>query len=112
MTRIKVALLAFVIAAPLIAGAEDAKQKIEAEEAEKKRQADLATQAAEEVVKKQEACAAATGTGICMKNVFFNVPARRNFLKSNAAEMPDRRNPGRVQHGDPLLRGVCSGSRQ
>lgn len=39
------------------------------------------------VVKKQEPCSAATGTNICMKNLFFNVPARRNFLKSNAAEM-------------------------
>ena len=28
-----------------------------------------------------------TGTSIAMKNLFFNVPARRNFLKSNAAEM-------------------------
>ncbi len=39
------------------------------------------------IVKKQEACATAAGTNICMKNLFFNVPARRNFLKSNAAEM-------------------------
>jgi DNA mismatch repair protein MutL len=38
-------------------------------------------------VKKQEAIAAPTGTSIAMKNLFFNVPARRNFLKSNAAEM-------------------------
>jgi len=36
---------------------------------------------------KQEACACAIGTNICMKNVFFNVPARRNFLKSNTAEL-------------------------
>ncbi len=34
----------------------------------------------------QEPVAANTGTSIAMKNVFFNVPARRNFLKSNAAE--------------------------
>ena len=38
-------------------------------------------------VVKQEPCACATGTSISMKNLFFNVPARRNFLKSNAAEM-------------------------
>ena len=38
-------------------------------------------------VKKQEPCACPVGTNICMKNLFFNVPARRNFLKSNAAEM-------------------------
>ncbi len=36
---------------------------------------------------KQEACAIQIGTSISMKNLFFNVPARRNFLKSNAAEM-------------------------
>ena len=38
-------------------------------------------------VKVQEPCACPTGTNISMKNLFFNVPARRNFLKSNAAEM-------------------------
>ncbi len=36
---------------------------------------------------KQEPCACPVGTNFCMKNVFFNVPARRNFLKSNAAEL-------------------------
>jgi DNA mismatch repair protein MutL len=39
------------------------------------------------VVRKQEPAAAPNGTSIAMKNLFFNVPARRNFLKSNAAEM-------------------------
>ena len=38
-------------------------------------------------VTKQEPVAAPDGTSIAMKNLFFNVPARRNFLKSNAAEM-------------------------
>lgn len=38
------------------------------------------------VVKVQEPCSSNTGTSISMKNLFFNVPARRNFLKSNAAE--------------------------
>ncbi len=39
------------------------------------------------VVKRQEPVAMTNGTSIAMKNLFFNVPARRNFLKSNAAEM-------------------------
>jgi DNA mismatch repair protein MutL len=39
------------------------------------------------MVVRQEPYAAPPGTCIAMKNLFFNVPARRNFLKSNAAEM-------------------------
>lgn len=39
------------------------------------------------MVVKQEPVAVPDGTSIAMKNLFFNVPARRNFLKSNAAEM-------------------------
>src|ERR671912_1088888 len=39
------------------------------------------------IVEKQEPIASPVGTSISMKNLFFNVPARRNFLKSNAAEM-------------------------
>ncbi len=39
------------------------------------------------IVKRQEPIASSNGTNIAMKNLFFNVPARRNFLKSNAAEM-------------------------
>jgi DNA mismatch repair protein MutL len=39
------------------------------------------------VVKRQEPAATNEGTNISMKNLFFNVPARRNFLKSNASEL-------------------------
>ncbi len=35
----------------------------------------------------QEPVAFTNGSSIAMKNLFFNVPARRNFLKSNASEM-------------------------
>jgi DNA mismatch repair protein MutL len=38
-------------------------------------------------VTKQEPIACANGTSIAMKNLFFNVPARRNFLKSNTTEL-------------------------
>ncbi len=38
-------------------------------------------------VKKQEAVSCMEGTQITIKNLFFNVPARRNFLKSNPVEM-------------------------
>jgi len=34
----------------------------------------------------QEACAAPNGTSISVKNLFYNIPARRNFLKSNSVE--------------------------
>lgn len=37
-------------------------------------------------VKKQELVACEKGTSICVKNLFYNIPARRNFLKSNASE--------------------------
>ena len=37
-------------------------------------------------VKKQEAVACAKGTSFFVKNLFYNVPARRNFLKSDSAE--------------------------
>jgi len=37
-------------------------------------------------VKSQEPCPCKPGTGIAVKNLFFNVPARRNFLKSNTVE--------------------------
>lgn len=39
------------------------------------------------VVKSQQPVATHEGTNISMKNLFFNVPARRNFLKSNASEL-------------------------
>jgi len=38
-------------------------------------------------VKSQEPVACQNGTSISMKNLFFNVPARRNFLKSNPVEL-------------------------
>lgn len=37
-------------------------------------------------VKLQEPCQHPQGTGIQVKNLFYNVPARRNFLKSNQVE--------------------------
>lgn len=38
------------------------------------------------VVKKQEPEATSNGTSIAVKNLFYNIPARRSFLKSNAVE--------------------------
>ncbi len=38
-------------------------------------------------VKVQEPCQAPPGTSIAVKNLFYNVPARRNFLKSDPVEM-------------------------
>jgi DNA mismatch repair protein MutL len=36
---------------------------------------------------KQEPCSTTAGTSISVKNLFYNIPARRNFLKSNPVEM-------------------------
>ncbi len=38
-------------------------------------------------VKTQEPVSTPQGTNLCVKNLFFNVPARRNFLKANSVEM-------------------------
>ena len=38
-------------------------------------------------VKSQSPTACVKGTSISVKNLFYNIPARRNFLKSNAVEM-------------------------
>lgn len=38
-------------------------------------------------VTSQEPCVAVKGTSIAMKNLFFNIPARRNFLKSDNVEL-------------------------
>ena len=39
------------------------------------------------VITKHEPCVTQTGTNFSMKNLFFNVPARRNFLKSDNLEL-------------------------
>ncbi len=38
-------------------------------------------------VKRQEVTACEKGTSISVKNLFYNIPARRNFLKSNPVEL-------------------------
>lgn len=38
-------------------------------------------------IKKQEPVACEKGTSITIKNLFYNIPARRNFLKSNPVEL-------------------------
>lgn len=38
-------------------------------------------------VVQQEPCASPKGTSLSVKNLFYNIPARRNFLKSNTVEM-------------------------
>lgn len=38
-------------------------------------------------VTSQEVCVTPVGTTICVKNLFYNIPARRNFLKSDTVEL-------------------------
>jgi len=38
-------------------------------------------------VKSQESCQSPVGTNTSVKNLFYNVPARRNFLKGNSVEL-------------------------
>ncbi|MCR5193736.1 MAG: DNA mismatch repair endonuclease MutL [Bacteroidales bacterium] len=38
-------------------------------------------------VKSQEPCTCSPGTSISVKNLFFNIPARRNFLKKDSIEL-------------------------
>jgi DNA mismatch repair protein MutL len=38
-------------------------------------------------LKNQEACNAPAGTSISIKNLFYNIPARRNFLKTDSVEL-------------------------
>lgn len=38
-------------------------------------------------VKEQQPCQTANGTSISVKDLFFNIPARRNFLKSDSVEL-------------------------
>ena len=54
----------------------------------KEKDSDLGTQIliAGSKLTKQEPCQAVDGTSISIKNLFFNVPARRKFLKSEATE--------------------------
>ena len=45
--------------------------------------------------KARSSCQTPEGTSIAIKNLFFNVPARRNFLKSDAAELKNIIDPNR-----------------
>jgi DNA mismatch repair protein MutL len=38
-------------------------------------------------LKNQEACSTPEGTSISVKNLFYNIPARRNFLKTDSVEL-------------------------
>lgn len=55
----------------------------------KKRDAELATllEVAGSTVNTYEHCQSQYGTSIAVKNLFFNIPARRKFLKSDSVEM-------------------------
>lgn len=70
-------------ALPSIASVADVEMKTRREEDE------LGTylQLSASVFKEQEAVNTPRGTNICIKNLFFNIPARRKFLKSDTTEL-------------------------
>ena len=61
-------------------------------------------------VVKQEPVAFEGGTSLSMKNLFFNVPARRNFLKSIASELRHIIEPSANYVYVPRETGVFTGS--
>lgn len=75
-------------------------------------------------VKKQDSCVHPRGTNISVKNLFYNIPARRNFLKSNAVELkhivdefvrvalPNEGVSLRLLHNDHCLYDLKAGSRK
>ena len=52
-------------------------------------------------VQVQEPCQCNAGTNISVKNLFFNVPARRNFLKSTTVEIDARTQAPGAEQGTP-----------
>lgn len=66
-------------------------------------------------VKSQTPCAGTKGTNIMLKNLFFNVPARRNFLKSNTTELRnivDEFTRIALAHPDVAFRYFSNGAEQ
>jgi len=62
-----------------------AQLQIKSRKAENELGTDLKVHGSE--VQSQEVCQCPKGSNISVKNLFFNIPARRNFLKSNPVEM-------------------------
>jgi len=61
--------------------------QVEMKTRQKKNDLGLSIHIQDSKIQKQEPCQFAPGTSIAVKNLFYNVPARRNFLKSNPVEL-------------------------